>query len=291
MGLCYRVSDSPGIFRARIVVRLESIPKKYESEFQLIGCMDYLNYWSLREPLFAAGAARSFFWGAPQRKVISWISDLVDRGSQLGVLVCPAGVGTTTLLQHLASLQGIGNQAVEAIYTTGQKSSVDRTFAALSTGFGFSTNRHQQRAVMHAMQANAAADVRTLWLVDAVGKHSIQAIQQATEYSPKVTVIATITPSLFRLARKQFGRKTPNTEVAGLCVEDTQRFLAHGLWHAGCNRKIFSDHAVEALQAQAKGRVRELVGLSIKALQVGYEQQASQVSTRQIESAVQSRAA
>lgn len=253
--------------------------------------MDYLRYWSLSEAPFGPAAARFFFAASPQRDVTSWVQQQVVTRQRLSLIVCPGGVGATTLLQRLSMTAGFDDCAIEAIYTTGRFSSVERVYNGMAESWGMTSRHDSAMRIQLAIDAAQRQSLRTVWLVDGVGKHSAEAIAQLTRKRLSLTIIAAVAPRLLRQVQKTLGKRNPQTELSALSLQDTIQFLNHSLQVAGCRRQLFTDRASALLHEISDGKFRRIAKLADRALTVGASKQAQQITPTEIRSAKQADAA
>ena len=252
--------------------------------------MEYLHYWSLSEPPFGPSASRFFFNGLPQRETTAWIRQLVLQREPLGVLICPSGIGATRLLAQVALCSGFDRCAVEVVCTSGRQSSVERTFANLAKSLGLAPQRHSIGAVMRTFDSNYRYSIRTLWMIDGLGKHSVEAMLQLSQHRHDLTIVSTVTPSLQKLVRKRFNeylgrrssKRVPQTEMNAFCSDETSRFIDHSLQVAGVHRKIFTQGAKAQIYTQSNGKIRSVSRLARQALMLGASERAKQITARQV---------
>ncbi|NND98277.1 MAG: hypothetical protein HKN47_13205 [Pirellulaceae bacterium] len=245
--------------------------------------MQYLRYWSLSESPFAPSAARFFFSGSPQRDLLAWIQDRIIGGQRSALVVSPSGHGVTTLLRNLTLSTGFDDCAAAVVYTSGRQPSVDHVFAQLASVLGVSPRRRPMESVVMAIDDLHRQSLRTVWLVDELGKHSADAVAQLSRHRLSLTTIASVTPSLQRLVIKSLGARIARTEFRSLNHAETKQYVAHSLQVAGCRRLLFNEAAVTSLHRHSGGRLRTVAHLAEHALVLGAEAGLSQITPREMD--------
>lgn len=259
--------------------------------------MEYLRYWSLCERPFGPAAARFFFAADPQRQAMTWIQHQVIKGQRLSLLVSGGGLGATTLLRQVATHAGFDDCAVEAIYTSGRQNSVDRVYKTLVSALGMATQwdsaGRSVDAIKSAIDSARAQRLQPVWLLDEIGKHSLEAVLQLARHGLRMSVVATVTPSLLRRLNKAIGNRVPRIKLQTLSHDDTAQFITHSLQVARCQRDLFSDDAVAAIYQASGGRFRKICQIADQSLMLAAGEKLSQVTRREVEtiSGASSRAA
>ena len=111
---------------------------------------------------------------------MTWIQHQVIKGQRLSLLVSGGGLGATTLLRQVATHAGFDDCAVEAIYTSGRQNSVDRVYKTLVSALGMATQwdsaGRSVDAIKSAIDSARAQRLQPVWLLDEIGKHSLEAV-------------------------------------------------------------------------------------------------------------------
>ena len=247
--------------------------------------MDYLRYWSFREPPFAPAAARFFFMAAPQRHSLAWIQDHVVSGNQIGLISAPSGCGITTLFKQVAQSNGFNDCATEVVVTSGRHPSVDRVHADLAKSMNLAAKRDALGAVAAAVDILWRRSIRPVWLIDDLGKHSAVAAMQVTQRCRPMTVIASVTPRLHTAAARSLGKRICETELASFSRCETAEFIQHSMQAAGCRKEPFLEEAIHALYQLSHGCIRMLCHIAEKALVSGVKDGAMKISATAIQTA------
>ncbi|QDT10359.1 hypothetical protein [Planctomycetes bacterium K23_9] len=296
--ICYRQNVATvGNTGATWGVRYDQSPKALDASsscynrlnaFHVGNKMQYLRYWSFREPPFGPEASHFFFRGDPQHQTLAWIQDLVVSRDRIGLITAASGCGATRLFTHVAKSHGFDDCAAAVTITSGRRSSIQHVHGDLAKSMGITVRRDALPAVANAIEQLDKQSIRTVWLVDGLGKHSADAIVQASRICRSLTVIANITPRLHRLVIKSLGKRIAETTLDALTLSGTTAFVEHSMQAAGCRKKPFSSDAINSLHQQSGGRIRSIVRIAQCAIQLGAEQQAEQITGRQIEYAAES---
>ena len=107
--------------------------------------MDYLRHWACLDRPFAHDASQRFFLGSPQREVVAGVSQLVRQGAGLAILVNEGGCGASSLLKYVGRSNGLGDCAVEFLYTTGDQNGADDSLVELAGAFGWTLDQRDLR--------------------------------------------------------------------------------------------------------------------------------------------------
>ena len=249
--------------------------------------VEYLRYWSLRERPFGPAAARFFFTATPQRHAMTWIQQQVTKGQRLSLLVSRSGLGSTTLLQQMSMHAGFDDCAVEAVYTSGRETSVDRVYRSLVSAMGmdrqWDSAGRSIDAIKSAVDSAYAQRLQSVWFIDEIGKHSLDAVLLLAKQRLRISVIASISPSLLRLLSKKVGDQVPRMRLETLGGDETQRFITHSLQVAGCQRELFSVCAMQSIYQVSGGRLRKISQIADESLMLAAKEGLSQVTRREVE--------
>ena len=244
---------------------------------------DYLRYWSFREPPFGPAASRFYFLSCPQQSVHSWIQDNVRRGHRLGLITANSGCGMTTVFQQIARSSGFDDCATQVVLTSGRRSSVDRVYSDFASAMGVSAKRDSLSALSHAIDLQQRQSIRTVWLVDSLGKHSADAVVEASRKCRGLTIVASVTPRLHRVTAPILGKRIREIELPGFDLMDTTRFVDHSMQAAGCRKNPFTPRAIDALYRHTDGNVRRIVQLAHMALLQGASEATESILDRHIQ--------
>lgn len=248
--------------------------------------VEYLRYWSLRERPFGPAAARFFYTASPQRQAMAWIQQQVTKGQRLSLLVSRSGLGATTLLRQVSTHAGFDDCAVEAVYTSGRENSVDRVYRSVASAMGMarqwdSTGRSID-AIKSAVDSARAQRLQCVWLIDEIGKHSLDAVLQLAQQGLRISVVASVSPSLLRLLSKKVGDRVPRMKLDVLSANETAQFITHSLQVAGCQRELFSHCAVESIYNASGGRLRKIGQIADQSLMLAAKERLGQVTKREV---------
>lgn len=244
--------------------------------------MQYLRYWSFREPPFGPAASRFFFWANPQRQTLSWIQEQVVSVNRVGLITASGGHGMTTLFQSVAQSNGFDQCATEVVLTCGRHSSFDRVHCDLAKAMGVTAKRNSLEAVFAATDLLSRRSIRTVWLIDGIGKHSADAAIQISRRCPSMTVIASVTPRLHRLVAKSLGKRIAETQLAAFDQPETHAFIDHSLKTAGSRGQPFSAAAINELHQLAAGRIAKISRLGLAALMLGAKQGVKKITSHEV---------
>jgi len=249
--------------------------------------MEYLRYWSFREPPFGPAASRFLFKGTPQRQALAWIQDQIVSQHPVALITSPAGCGITTLFQQVAKSHGFDRDAAEVVLTNGRHPSVERVHTDLAKSMGITAKRDSLAALSHAFEMLVQRSIRPVWLIDELGKYSADAVAIATRRCPSLTTVACVTPRLERLVSRSLGKRIAKTSFSPLAEAETRAFISHSMAAAGCLREPFSDEAIVAIHQHSSGRIRQVVRISHAALLRGARQAIKQITSREIHTAAE----
>ncbi|HBJ34894.1 MAG TPA: hypothetical protein DDZ51_09055, partial [Planctomycetaceae bacterium] len=130
--------------------------------------MNFLQHWSLqRNPFGPVANSDAFFAGLPQREAIARLEYLIRSETRSALMMCDRGCGATTLLKRVSGTSGLGNNAVDAVLTSGGVTSTAAAFSRLAVALSIDPfgDRAAQR-ISEAIAASGKNQVRTLWLID-----------------------------------------------------------------------------------------------------------------------------
>jgi type II secretory pathway predicted ATPase ExeA len=225
--------------------------------------MEYLRYWSLRHPPFAA--APSFFYASTARRtVLAGVDSLVTRRIPLGVIAAPSGCGTTTLLKFLASSCGFGDSAAEVFLSCGRLFRSLRPATVFATLLGLPPAEIRESIVADSLQASAQQGVHTVWLIDDCGESHVHALQEMANSNRCLTIIlagdeklAATVKSGSKLILKPLGR------------QETREYIQQSLATAAQDTNLFDEGAIKAIHQYADGRIKRTAELAARALELG----------------------
>lgn len=262
----------------------------------------YEAYWQLdSRPFDHSADARFYYPGESQQGAALKLRYAVEMRQPAALLAGPAGVGKTTLVQHLlrncsAALsprlnlvypQLPGDQLVN--YLSGQ-------FLAASGLAVEKTETHEQSLQQFetALGENARAGKHALVIIDEAqllatngGLETVRLLLNLQcDGLPVATILLVGQTGLLvavermpaleeRIAVKCLLRRLTQTE--------TMAYVQHRLQAAGATRALFTDAALEAIHHHALGVPRRINRLCDLALLVGFAEEAPQIEAAQID--------
>ena len=219
---------------------------------------DYLKYWSLTHRPFLE---QSFFHGSPQREAIAGIAFFAASDTRYARLTGPARCGTTSLMQHVASMQGLGDCAVDMLISNAAARRVKAdlpTHLASVLGLPQGTTLAESRDVL---RRNLQRGVRTVWLIDRVTPKVADVLQSWCEACLEISILAACQTSL--------GASSPDhqrIDLHPLSLDDALQYVQRGVQHAAGDPAIFSDAATVRLHELCHGRIADMAKMAEQAL-------------------------
>jgi type II secretory pathway predicted ATPase ExeA len=224
--------------------------------------MDYLRYWSLRHSPFHTGG-RSRFLAAAYRSAAARVHFLVGQGVSLAALISSRGVGTTTLLHHLADTRGVGDCATEFIVSASRQTRTDRAIDVFAASLGICVDRNSEANVSAAINASAARSIRTVWLIDESGGVDPRQARILANRFCALTVILTVG---IRDADRLAIPKRQRVNLRNFSREETEQFIEQSLRIAGCAGRPFSKASVDRIHQLSGGKVKAICQIAERLL-------------------------
>lgn len=248
--------------------------------------MNFLQHWSLqRNPFGPVTSADAFFAGLPQREAIARLEYLVRSETRSALMMSERGCGATTLLKRVSGTSGLGNNAVDAVLTTGGVESTAAAFARLAVALAI--DPFGDRAAQRISEAIAAAgknQVRTLWLIDRCDPHTAAAAAiLATTNRSLCTVMCTTMQSAGEL-QATLDCCPLRIDLESFQLDDTVGYVRYCLAAAGCSHDIFDDSALIRLHELSEGKIAVTAAIAQLALMAGATLRAKKVSAECVES-------
>jgi type II secretory pathway predicted ATPase ExeA len=240
--------------------------------------MEYLRYWSFREPPFGPAASRFFFLGGPQREGFAWIQEQIRSESKISLLTSNGGCGVTTMFSRLASSNGFDDCAVEVICSSGRHPSIERVQADLARKMGIIVKRNSLGGISNEVELNRRRSIRFVWLIDGLGKHSADAAFQISRRCPEISIVGSVTPRLHKRVVRSLGKHIVQTSVDEFQENDTIAFIDHSMKTAGCRKRPFSPEAIRELHLASNGRIKAIAHLACQSLVLAARDEATNVS-------------
>ncbi len=244
--------------------------------------MEYLRYWSFREPPFGPAASRFFFLGGPQREGFAWIQEQIRSRSSISLLTANSGCGVTTLFSHLASSSGFDDCAVEVICSSGRQPSIERVQNDLARKMGIIVKRNSLGAISNAVELNQRRAIGFVWMIDGLGKHSADAAFQVSRRCPTISIIGHVTPRLHKRVARSLGRHIAQTSVKEFPENETAAFIDHSMQTAGCRKHPFSAEAIREIHRASNGRIKAISRLADQSLALAASDEAKHVTVSHI---------
>ncbi len=209
---------------------------------------DYLHYWSLRHRPFLE---QPFFYGTPQREAIAGLAYLVAGDRRFARLVADTGCGTTCLLQHLAAMRGLGDCAVDILFSDASNWNDDRLAPRLANALHLprTTSLAESRRLL---KTNLRRGVRNVWFVDRASTATDELLSSWCDVCDEMLIVVAHAP---RDSSGLPGPEHHDIELNPLDLEDTLRYVERGLEHAAGDPAIFSDAASVRLHELSEGRI------------------------------------
>lgn len=253
--------------------------------------MDYLEYWSLFDKPFDHDASSRFYWGAPQREFLAGMHYLAMHSQPIAVLLSPGRCGATSLLSELNQTCGLGDSAVEVIWTDGDQldAATVRVELARSLELSDSAN-HLEQGIHSAIRASADQRVKTIWLIDRCRLPAAKVARQLAQTHEMFSAV--LVPSeidgrqLARLLdRSQLSTTPIFIELEPFDLPETFRYVRQSVAVAGGKPDCWTDAGIVRLHEMGQGRIANLSPLAEAAMLLAARHQMRSVGPEMIEAA------
>ncbi|MEE2935842.1 MAG: hypothetical protein VYA84_07580 [Planctomycetota bacterium] len=219
---------------------------------------DYLKYWSLTHRPFLE---QSFFQGSPQREAIAGIAFFAASDCRYANLAGPPRCGTSVLLQHVASMQGLCDCAVEMLTSDAKaiRSESDLPIylaTALNLPPASTLNDFRDR-----LQKNLHCGIRTIWLIDRTTPATADLLQSWSRECPELSIVVAC-QNLCAVSTTEHQR----IDLNPLEQDDALQYVQRGILHAAGDPGIFSNAATVRLHERCHGRIADIAVLAEQAL-------------------------
>lgn len=219
---------------------------------------DYLKYWSLTHRPFLE---QSFFQGSPQREAIAGIAFFAASDCQYANLAGPPRCGTSVLLQHVASMHGLCDCAVDMLTSDakGIRSESDLPiYLATALNLPLDSTLNDSR---DQLQKNLHCGIRTIWLIDRTTPATANLLQSWSHECPELSIVVAC-QNLCVVSTTDHQR----IDLNPLELDDALQYVQRGILHAAGDPGIFSDAATVRLHELCHGRIADMAVLAEQAL-------------------------
>jgi len=248
--------------------------------------MNFLQHWSLqRNPFGPVTHSDAFFAGLPQREAIARLEYLIRSETRSALMLCERGCGATTLLKRVSTTSGLGNNAVDAIMTTGGVASTTCAFARLAAAMSIDPfgDRVAQR-LSEAISAAGKNQVRTLWLIDRCDLHTAQAAAILSTTNRSLCTVMCTTPQLASELQSSLECCPLRIDLEPFQLDDSVGYIRYSLASAGTTHDIFDDSALIRLHELSEGKIAFMAANAQLALMAAATLRSRSVTAECIES-------
>jgi len=248
--------------------------------------MNFLQHWSLqRNPFGPVTSTDAFFAGLPQREAVARLEYLIRSETRSAVMLCDRGSGATTLLKRVSGTSGLGNNAVDAVMTTGGVASISAAFARLAVAL--SIDPFAERPAQRISESIAAAgrnQVRTLWLIDRCDLHTAEAAAILSTTNRTLCTVMCTTPHTANDLQTTLDCCPLRIDLEPFQLDDTVGYVRYALAAAGSAQDIFDDSALIRLHELSEGKIAFIAAIGQLALMAAATFRAKRVTAECVES-------
>jgi hypothetical protein len=248
--------------------------------------MHFLQHWSLqRNPFGVVTTSDAFFAGLPQREAIARLEYLVRSETRSALMLSERGSGSTTLLKRVSGTSGLGNNAVDAVLTTGGVGSTKAAFARLAVAMAI--DPFGDRVVQRISESIAAAgrnQVRTLWLIDRCDAASAEAAAILSTTNRSICTVMCATESAARDLQPSLECCPLRIDLEPLQLDDTIGYVRYAVASAGGSDDVFDDSALIRLHELTEGKIAFIAAIAQLSLMAAATLRANSVSAECVES-------
>ena len=256
----------------------------------------YLNYWGLTAAPFRQTLDPSLFYQTPMHnEALARLDFLVDGRRRCGLLLGPAGIGKSMLLEVAAA--GLRRRGFSVAQLSLLGVSSDELLRTLASYWGTMTAPRCELSELWRVTQDRLAEFRLL------GKHAVLLLDDADETTgeilaqvvrlsqtdpalpPALTVVlAARNENVGRLGTRLLELTDLRIDLAPWSLPHTQRFLERALATAGRTSPIFESDAITLLREYSRGVPRNLLQLADLSLVAGAAEQRTTIGAETIES-------
>ena len=241
--------------------------------------MNYLEYWSLSRSPFQSGEPETFYSGSSQREALAGLSLFASSEWKLAFLVSPPRCGTTSLLQQLDRMGGLGNVAIDSVITIGNQTHPDQVLATLRRALGYRTHvRDPKTDVDAVIRSSDRRGLRTVWLIDSCNPPTITLASEMVQRHRRLSVVAATRPEFRSALNSAAGMCGMQIDLEPWTLSDTHAFIQQGLRSSNGMATLFSEHAITRLHQITKGIVGEVSVVAESCLALAAQYQLRQVT-------------
>lgn len=254
----------------------------------------YQSYWGLRDAPFRNTLdSRRFVRSEAYEEALARMHFLVEGHWRLALLLGPAGIGKSLLLQQFAGELRQQHVQVGRVDLRGRET--DEVLWQIASGLGLNPSESASHAHLWRLLADRLAENRlqqlgTVLLLDNVDRaprevheQIVRLLQIDGSADARVSVIA----SAQSIGISDLATLLPlvelRIELEPWTLEESQQYIAQSLVREGCQRKIFSYEALVRLHEISAGNPRKLNHLAELALIAGAGSELPQIDTHTIE--------
>lgn len=255
--------------------------------------MSYWRYWQLDSAPFSGQAPNALFKGATVEEALARIDFLISHRRQLGTLVGHNGTGKTSLLRYCATAPSgkEASQSVQILRTSMLGKSAGELVVELATRLTGDRRTTESTsawlAVCDFFNAAERENLQIALLVDDAESSTAAAEADLTrllsQAFPLTIILAIESQLISAVSRNVIDRTELQIELPAWEMQQTGEFLAWMSQTLGREEPIFTDRAIEQVQALSDGIPRRIVQLSDLALVAGAVSQADFIDVDCIE--------
>jgi general secretion pathway protein A len=238
----------------------------------------YQKHWDLTgQPFPSRVGAAQFFESPTHEEALARLQFLVEQHQRIGLLLGASGSGKSLLLKLFAqALVTTGRQVVRVNLLGLDCHELTRQLASQLevTLTGNATPAKWWRSIVDRIVANRYQSRDTVLLLDdadEADRDVLARIARLSECDPSTQCRLTMVLAAYHRQINQLGPRLLEltelrVEIEPWDPEDTRDYLRHALSHAGGQREVFDEAAIERLHQLAHGvprRVSQLAGLAL----------------------------